>query len=68
VSNPYYWVDTPASYHDGAVMLSFADGHVETHKWLEGSTLGPIGVVGIRHMPSTDRDLKWFQAHTAEPK
>jgi prepilin-type N-terminal cleavage/methylation domain-containing protein/prepilin-type processing-associated H-X9-DG protein len=67
-ANPYYWVDTPASYHDSSVMLAFADGHVATHKWLEASTLGPIGAVGIRRTSSTDRDLNWFQAHTAEPK
>ena len=67
-SNPYYWVDTPASYHDGAATFSFADGHVEAHKWLEASTLGPIGDKGIRHRPSTDRDLIWIQGHATEPK
>ncbi len=27
------WGDTPASYHNGAGGISFADGHSEIHKW-----------------------------------
>ncbi len=27
------WVDQPASYHNGAAGISFADGHSETHRW-----------------------------------
>lgn len=27
------WIDQPASYHNGAAGLSFADGHAEVHKW-----------------------------------
>jgi len=32
------WGDTPASYHNGAGGLSFADGHSEIHKWLSPTT------------------------------
>jgi prepilin-type N-terminal cleavage/methylation domain-containing protein/prepilin-type processing-associated H-X9-DG protein len=35
------WTDLPASYHNRAANLAFADGHVETHKWLCGSTTPP---------------------------
>ena len=35
------WVDLPASYHNGAGTLSFADGHIETHRWLYPSTKRP---------------------------
>ena len=31
-------IDFPASYHNGACGLSFADGHSEIHKW-QGSTI-----------------------------
>jgi prepilin-type N-terminal cleavage/methylation domain-containing protein/prepilin-type processing-associated H-X9-DG protein len=31
-------VDMPASNHNGAGGLSFADGHAEIHKWLDGRT------------------------------
>ena len=27
-------IDYPASYHDGACGISFADGHSESHKWI----------------------------------
>jgi len=33
-------VDFPASYHNGAAGMSFADGHSEIHKWL-GKTIQP---------------------------
>ena len=29
-----HWRNLPASYHNGAGSLSFADGHSEIHKWL----------------------------------
>jgi prepilin-type N-terminal cleavage/methylation domain-containing protein/prepilin-type processing-associated H-X9-DG protein len=34
------WTDLPASYHNGACGLSFADGHSEIHKWLRGPVRG----------------------------
>jgi len=37
----YRWLDLPASWHNGAGNLSFADGHVETHKWRFDSTRRP---------------------------
>jgi prepilin-type N-terminal cleavage/methylation domain-containing protein/prepilin-type processing-associated H-X9-DG protein len=27
------WIDQPATYHNGAAGLAFADGHSEIHKW-----------------------------------
>ncbi len=35
------WFDLPASYHDGAANISFADGHLEKHKWTLASTKPP---------------------------
>jgi len=35
------WIDLPASYHNGAAMFSFADGHSELHRWVEASTIQP---------------------------
>jgi prepilin-type processing-associated H-X9-DG protein len=35
------WTDLPASYHDGAANLSFADGHAEVHRWVVPSTRPP---------------------------
>lgn len=64
--DPYWWLDTPAAYHNRGVNLSFADGHVERHQWVEPSTFGPIGVTGFRHTTAHDRDIAWLQERTAE--
>lgn len=37
----YEWIDLPASYHNGAASLSFADGHQEAHRWQRPSTKKP---------------------------
>ncbi len=66
--SPYWWMDTPGSYHNKGVVLSFGDGHVEQHKWVEKTTLGPIGVTGPRHTSPTDQDIAWLQERTAERK
>ena len=33
------WVNVPASYHNGAGGLAFADGHSEIKKWSDGKVL-----------------------------
>lgn len=53
------WVDVPASYHDRAAGLSFADGHAEIHRWL--------AVPEVTGKAST-QDVAWLQAHTTAPK
>lgn len=35
------WIDLPASYHNGAASLAFADGHAEPHRWLYAHTKPP---------------------------
>ena len=62
-SSPYWFIDLPASYHNGSGRLSFADGHVEGHKWLESSTLAPPGQAHGGHVLATDQDAKWLQEH-----
>lgn len=39
------WTDLPASYHQNGDNFSFADGHVEYHKWL--SSYNAIANIGI---------------------
>ncbi len=39
--NDKYWIDLPASYHNGGASFSFADGHSETHRWRNPSTKQP---------------------------
>jgi prepilin-type N-terminal cleavage/methylation domain-containing protein/prepilin-type processing-associated H-X9-DG protein len=60
------WTDVPASTHNGAGGFSFADGHVELKKWLNGNTkalvrrLSPCPDNGL-HSPD---DLAWLQERT----
>jgi prepilin-type N-terminal cleavage/methylation domain-containing protein/prepilin-type processing-associated H-X9-DG protein len=35
-------IDFPASYHNGAAGLAFADGHSEIHKWLGSKIKAPV--------------------------
>jgi len=43
LNNPYKpeWHDLPASYHRGSANLVFADGHGESHRWLNAGTRPP---------------------------
>jgi prepilin-type N-terminal cleavage/methylation domain-containing protein/prepilin-type processing-associated H-X9-DG protein len=44
------WHDLPASYHDGAAAVSFADGHSEIHRWRRESTR-PAARPGAASLP-----------------
>ena len=71
INNPeqFTWTNLPAAHHNGAVNLSFVDGHAEMHKWLEGPTKLPIRP-GVAYLPvtvSTDaqRDFDWLMQRTS---
>jgi prepilin-type N-terminal cleavage/methylation domain-containing protein/prepilin-type processing-associated H-X9-DG protein len=58
------WVDIPASYHNRAGGISFADGHAEIKKWRDPivvaqtySTFTPAG-------ETPPNDLNWLQIRT----
>jgi prepilin-type processing-associated H-X9-DG protein len=58
--------DLPASYHNGACGFTFADGHSEIHKWLEGTTHAPVTQCEHGTFPGTspvDRDIRWMTNH-----
>jgi prepilin-type N-terminal cleavage/methylation domain-containing protein/prepilin-type processing-associated H-X9-DG protein len=56
------WLDVPASYHNGAGGLSFADGHAEIKKWKDQNILSlPVPPVGRDPASS---DLPWLQERT----
>ncbi|MBI2949709.1 MAG: prepilin-type N-terminal cleavage/methylation domain-containing protein [Verrucomicrobia bacterium] len=60
--------DWPASYHDGAGALFFADGHAEIKKWLDPRTKPPLR----KNQPlfhggtpsSGNPDVQWIQERT----
>jgi prepilin-type processing-associated H-X9-DG protein len=56
------WAELSASRHGGVAVLSFADGHVESHKWVEASTRQPV-VRLHRYGDAPDgdyRDVRWL--------
>jgi prepilin-type N-terminal cleavage/methylation domain-containing protein/prepilin-type processing-associated H-X9-DG protein len=69
----YTILDYPASYHNGSGVLTFADGHVENHRWLESTTSPPIQQgehlsVAPKFTSADDRDLKWLTERTTVKK
>ncbi|MHC1765668.1 MAG: type II secretion system protein [Verrucomicrobiia bacterium] len=57
------WQNSPASVHNNAGSLSFADGHAEIWKFLEGNTSKIKSLDAPANRP-VDRDLKKFQDAT----
>jgi prepilin-type N-terminal cleavage/methylation domain-containing protein/prepilin-type processing-associated H-X9-DG protein len=53
------WPDCPASYHNGAGGLSFADGHAEIKKWKDKNVLN-ANSTDVPRDPASD-DLAWLQ-------
>ncbi len=66
----YKWGNLPASYHNNAANSSFADGHTETHRWLEGSTIRPPvqGGVGGTIDAVPPNDFQWLKDRTSYKK
>jgi prepilin-type N-terminal cleavage/methylation domain-containing protein/prepilin-type processing-associated H-X9-DG protein len=60
----------PASYHNGSSSFSFADGHAETHRWLDGRTMPPITHVQITTtlVQPMNNDIVWLWTHSTCPK
>ncbi len=65
-TDPNNWTDLPASYHNGACGLGFADGHAEIKKWLEASTkvrVDPNHQYNGFPAPNS-RDIQWILQRT----
>ncbi len=62
------WDDVPASTHNGAGGFSFADGHAEIKKWLDGTTTLPVRRVQpcpvYTQRLVSPRDHRWMQDRT----
>ncbi|MCC6234429.1 MAG: type II secretion system protein [Verrucomicrobiales bacterium] len=59
--------DYPASYHNGAAGLSFADGHSEIKKWVDPRTrpiLKANGQIPLNVASPNNRDILWIQDRT----
>ena len=55
------WYDYPAITHDNASGMSFADGHVEMHRWRDGAVLAD-GKAGGTPQQSPLIDLPYMQS------
>ncbi|MGE3309304.1 MAG: type II secretion system protein [Limisphaerales bacterium] len=58
----------PANYHDRNTVISFADGHVDRHRWVDGRTYNPPRTLGWHdhsYSSPNNRDLIWLQEHAS---
>ena len=66
--NNYQWIDCPASYHNNAGGLAFADGHAQIRKWTDPTVLHQwapptiqLGNPGFTRLsPTTPGDLAYL--------
>jgi prepilin-type N-terminal cleavage/methylation domain-containing protein/prepilin-type processing-associated H-X9-DG protein len=63
--------DFPASYHNQAGGLSFADGHAEIHRWLDPRTMPLLqknGLIPDVLASPRNPDVLWLQEHSTRRK
>jgi prepilin-type N-terminal cleavage/methylation domain-containing protein/prepilin-type processing-associated H-X9-DG protein len=71
INNPetLSWTNLPAAHHNGAANLTFADGHLETHRWVQPATKLPIrpGVAyfPVPVVPGQRSDFDWLMYRTS---
>ena len=66
------WLHIPSTRHSYGACVSFTDGHVERHKWLEKSTYFPVQRLFTYNfatsVPLYSKDVRWVSEHaTALP-
>ena len=63
------WGNVPASWHNGGANISWADGHLERHRWLPNTIRPPVqgGVGGGGFVPSPTTDYLWLRDRTSVP-
>ena len=65
----YAWGNVPGSYHNRGVNLSFADGHLESHRWVVPETVRPVLRTRIDKFPAAPpTDFEWLKARTSVKK
>jgi len=72
--NPDDWqfADIPGDYHDRAAGFSFADGHAEIKRWLDGRTTPPLlpapNILTMDAPQPDNQDIYWLQEHSTVPQ
>jgi len=61
------WGNLPASWHNGAANMSWADGHLERHRWMADTVRPPVrgGVGANGFVPSSPTDYLWMRERTS---
>ena len=60
------WGNLPASYHNGAANLAWADSHLERHRWLPDTVRPPVkGGAGGGFVPNPPTDYLWLRERTS---
>jgi prepilin-type processing-associated H-X9-DG protein len=59
-----YWANCPATYHNHAGGVSFADGHAEIKKWIDSQLLTHAQLNGMASDPNSG-DLAWLQQRSS---
>jgi prepilin-type processing-associated H-X9-DG protein len=63
------WGNLPASYHNGNANLTFADGHLEAHRWLVADTVRPVRRTAIdKTLATPPTDFDWLKMRTSLKK
>ncbi len=60
------WGNLPASYHNASANMSWADGHLERHRWIPDTVRPPVkGGAGGGFVPSPTTDYLWLRERTS---
>ncbi len=55
----------PASYHNKASAVSFADGHSEVHKWVDAYAVAATLAVAPTPSTASTNDFSWLKSHAS---
>jgi prepilin-type N-terminal cleavage/methylation domain-containing protein/prepilin-type processing-associated H-X9-DG protein len=65
---PSSWGDIPGAYHGGGCTFSFADAHVESHKWKSARSKISVRFGSASFPPAFDaagkQDFQWYKERT----
>jgi prepilin-type N-terminal cleavage/methylation domain-containing protein len=62
------WIHFPSALH-GPGVFTFADGHTEGHRWLDGKTLIGAPVSNPHNNPCPNsQDIRWLRERTTSPR
>jgi prepilin-type N-terminal cleavage/methylation domain-containing protein/prepilin-type processing-associated H-X9-DG protein len=66
------WGNLPASYHNGAANIHYADGHIESHRWAVADTVRPArqggASSGSGFVPAPPTDYLWLKERACVKK